>query len=135
MHRFEEAFGPNNVVRVVEREWTIKAESGEYVCTVIVMAPYTGPAWRCGYVRMPLEHPWCVDMSRDDVFGRLESMNVHGGVTFAEQSSDGSGYWWIGFDCAHRGDTMANCTLEYVEGECRELMRQLADVADAKASR
>ena len=52
----------------------------------------------CGYVRVPPGHP---------LYGKDYDgipVEVHGGVTFAEQEpcahEDGQG-WWFGFDCGH----------------------------------
>ena len=97
--------------------------------------------FRCGYVRVPLGHPW---------HGKgYENINakVHGGLTFAEPDEDcGKGEdnaWWVGFDCAHYGDapdpSLSNSEKifrswgfgtirdqEYVEKECRDLCNQAA---------
>ena len=70
-----------------------------------------GIGYRCGYVRIPLGHPWH-GKGYDDV-----EADVHGGLTFAEPdvacgapagpdgASPDSG-WWLGFDCAHGGDAV-----------------------------
>jgi len=86
--------------------------------------------WRCGYVRVPEDHPWfglryfdATDgrkMPRDsrgrpDFFAdsdidwddRIESaIEVHGGLTYAGErpGEDCKEGWWFGFDCAHLGD-------------------------------
>jgi hypothetical protein len=57
---------------------------------------------RCGYVRVPPGHP---------AHGKEDELNVdvHGGLTFSRiepcAHEDGTG-WWLGFDCAHSGDSM-----------------------------
>ena len=59
--------------------------------------------YRCGYVRIPLGHPW---------HGKGEdglNVDVHGGLTFAQPDKACHGdrednAWWLGFDCAHCGD-------------------------------
>lgn len=57
---------------------------------------------RCGYVRIPENHPWhgksCGDIP----------VECHGGLTFSkefltEEIGFAPGHW-IGFDCAHLGD-------------------------------
>lgn len=69
----------------------------------------------------------------DDIF------DVHGGVTFAN-GGKGSEYpvtanlWWIGFDCAHAGDTRLTCNLDYVIGQCEKLSKQIKQVEEAKTN-
>lgn len=110
--------------------------------------------YRCGYVRVPLGHPWHGKGWAD------LNVEVHGGVTFAEadEPCDKGGAdtdWWIGFDCAHGGDApdpslpadyrgsgtaFAEAfrefpgqmrpvvrTQEYAEGQCLDLCRQAAE--------
>jgi hypothetical protein len=102
---------------------------------------HNGMGYRCGYVRVPSEHPW---------YGEGDSLcvDVHGGITFSEADipCDAPGpdnAWWLGFDCAHAGDAPDPClqsnealwglyrhdtvrTQEYVEHECRSLCEQAA---------
>ena len=89
----------------------------------------------CGYVGIPKGHPlWGVKY--DDAYDNLESLTVHGGLTYSEEEEDG--WWWFGFDCAHAGDLVPYSliynthtrdgvyrTWEYVEREVRDLSRQL----------
>lgn len=59
------------------------------------------------------------------------AFNVHGSVTFTSDNlleEDENDLWWIGFDCAHYGDTPEKCDEGYVESECRNLSRQLDKV-------
>lgn len=85
-----------------------------------------------------------------------ELVKVHGGLTFAsscaENAPEGYGIchvlapgrpadvWWFGFDCAHAWDVSPKYdhhfvddetyrTVDYVEGECANLARQLAAVS------
>jgi len=59
--------------------------------------------YRCGYVRVPLGHPWH-GKGYDEI-----DCEVHGGLTFATDDApcgkagpnDG---WWLGFDAAHAYD-------------------------------
>jgi len=110
---------------------------------------HNGLGYRCGYVRVPIGHPWYGKSWEDDI-----DVAVHGGVTFGEKDEpcDKGGVddsWWIGFDCAHSGDAQdpelpANYhmpafgimraehtvrTQEYVEAECRSLCEQAAEAA------
>jgi hypothetical protein len=62
-----------------------------------------GTGHRCGYVRVPIGHPW---HGKDD--DEIDA-EVHGGLTFAEAAvgCDKGGpddAWWIGFDCGHVED-------------------------------
>lgn len=108
--------------------------------------------YRCGYVKLPPNHPW---YGKD--YNDLDFVEVHGGLTFAEadESCDQVGEddgWWIGFDCAHAGDAKdpllmtvedlkweaelsSKCgnlsrtrdtikTTEYVREECKSLIEQ-----------
>ena len=70
---------------------------------------------RCGYVRVPVDHPWHgihydapADGSaprEDDPYERLleARVQVHGGLTWSGKLPPEEG-WWLGFDCAHGGD-------------------------------
>lgn len=57
----------------------------------------------CGYVGVTADHPLFGNDYDDDFPG----LRVHGGVTYSDDG-DGdylpSGWWWVGFDCAHSGD-------------------------------
>ena len=82
----------------IEREW----EHAGLKCAV-VLAREGGH--RCGYVRVPPNHPkHGKDYDKDY---DLLDVSIHGGLTFAEiepcTHEDGTG-WWFGFDCAHSGD-------------------------------
>ena len=78
--------------------------------------PVTGGHW-CGYVLLPEGHKHH-GAGYDDI-----PASVHGGLTYAASEGD---WWKIGFDCAHAGDTVANCGLEYVMRELRSLCQQMA---------
>ncbi len=85
----------------------------------------------------------------DDLNSPEYVFEVHGGLTF---SGAGKGkypveadLWWFGYDCAHAGDAPApgsrmakysmgfegdvHRTLEFCEGECESLAKQLSEVA------
>jgi hypothetical protein len=105
-----------------------------------------GMGFRCGYVRIPLGHPWHGGGDELDV-------TVHGGLTFYAHDADcGKGAadadWWLGFDCGHfldlpdpsLGEHAAELaklwmaampgseirSTEYVADECRRLIDQAA---------
>lgn len=74
---------------------------------------------RCGYIKVLPGHPWfgkgyscdCDDhySNPDAACKRLESAEVHGGITFAAHGKacpthGEEAEWWVGFDCAHSGD-------------------------------
>ena len=90
----------------------------------------------CGYVNIPPGHP-CFDSDYDHEL--LDSINVHGGVTYAEPAS--TFYWRFGFDCAHAGDFMpvfdgitvhesytVYRNMDYVTTECESLAKQLFQI-------
>lgn len=104
----------------------------------------------CGYVVVPEGHP-AHDKGYDEVD---DSIDVHGGLTFADRCQEGpidqtvchlpapgepDHLWWLGFDCAHYGDLMPAARsyldvgrygvyrdLSFVQEECRRLAKQLA---------
>lgn len=89
---------------------------------------------RCGYVRVPEDHPWFglaywdaadgrrqplakkgfsmampdyEDPEHVDYGDRIDAkLEVHGGVTFDgdQPNEDCTKGWWFGFDCVHSGD-------------------------------
>ena len=86
--------------RAVEKKWDYKGLQC-IVTRADVHDPTHYSAHRCGYVRVPPNHPWHGKNEDEiDVF-------VHGGLTFLQEEpcvhEDGIGYW-IGFDCHHAGD-------------------------------
>lgn len=111
------------------------------------MTIHNGMGYRCGYIRLPLGHPWH-SMNFADI-----PASVHGGLSFAEHDvpCDAPGPdtdWWIGFDCGHAFDlpdpdlhagaymTYARMSplyhkyevrsQQYVEDECLKLCEQAA---------
>jgi hypothetical protein len=120
---------------------------GEYEWMVI----HNTYGYRCGYVRIPIGHPW-YQLDYNDVHEDSD-VHIHGGLTFAEpDQSCGKGEdngWWLGFDCAHGGDAPdpklfsevdslyaaflpdwgmhgTVRTQKYVEEQCRSLCEQAA---------
>lgn len=128
-----------------KKQWTDEATG--LPCLIV-----RGPSGAlCGYVGVSQGHPhfeqsyWGVDVE------------VHGGLTFADhccphpedegrgichlvEDGDDDNVWWLGFDCAHSGDTCPKYDREgrfagywhesyktwgYVEGEVKSLARQL----------
>ena len=100
---------------------------------------------RCGYVRVPSNHPWS-DKDYDEL-----NIECHGGLTFAafdtpcgdpEEESNPS--YWVGFDCGHYMDSPDPSfggnpffyevpgalgtirTQDFVEDECRKICDQAA---------
>lgn len=71
--------------------------------------------WGNGYIHLPKGHPW-YGMHYDHI-----PADVHGGLTFSEEED---GYWVIGFDTGHYGDTLENCPEEYVAAQTSFLLQQ-----------
>ena len=111
--------------------------------------------YRCGYVRIPLGHPWHGASDRD----LYATVSVHGGLKFAEadvpcDQGGADNAWWIGFDCAHYNDAADPSlpidpelyaplvifgvgeirTTEYVEAECLSLCEQAAESARSQSA-
>lgn len=77
--------------------------------------------WGNGYVALPRRHPY-FGLGHYEINERLEHY-VHGGLTFSRNSDDikeweevagMSDMWIIGWDTAHWGDTIENCSKEFV---------------------
>ena len=102
---------------------------------------HNGMGYRCGYVRVPVGHPWHGKSYMD------LNVDVHGDLSFSEpdQPCDTPGAdtdWWVGFDCAHAFDApdpelvlvLPNQafrvreaevrTQAYAEAECHSLCQQ-----------
>jgi hypothetical protein len=114
----------------------------------------TGLGHLCGYVGIPECHLSAKQQSefvspcsgaKHDVtydWWNDKGIEVHGGLTFS-QAGDGDlwpeGYYWLGFDCAHRcddprfGGTPKDA--DYVERECLSLARQVANILAQDAER
>ena len=103
---------------------------------VLAKGVYEGFEWvvthndvghRCGYVRVPLGHPWHGStMDQAD-----ENIRVHGGITFTEPDvpceKDGpDNAWWVGFDCAHAFDAP---DLELLKNETKEVLQILKGIS------
>ncbi len=81
--------------------------------------------WGCGYIGIPKGHPWYGKEYADieaDVHGRLTYASFDN--PSAKPKSTQDGLWWIGFDCAHGGDTPINCPEIYVDQQIEKLKQQ-----------
>lgn len=97
-----------------------------------------------GYVSVPRGHPWHGLGYSAELEGSTspeELMDVHGGLTFADQWF-AEGDWWFGFDCGHAwdispampvygfmpGDGYAYRDVAYVQGQVTHLAHQLKEL-------
>lgn len=77
-----------------------------------------------GYVGVPPGHPWH-GKHYDDI-----NVNIHGGLTYGsrtlpgQEQPDADGYYWVGFDTAHLGDSLETWPKERVEAEVESLKQQ-----------
>ena len=80
--------------------------------------------YRCAYVLIPYWHK----LYKQD-YGDIP-VNCHGGLTYSGHFLLGKKYpgWWIGFDCAHAGDTPEKCDLSYCINECRNIVNQIREM-------
>lgn len=94
----------------VEKEWTTEAG---YPAVVWLTPDEKGglPHHRCGYVRIPLDHPF---VAMEETYTSIP-VDVHGGVTFLRKGyelfyrkSETYTHYWIGFDCNHYWDLPIN---------------------------
>jgi hypothetical protein len=100
-----------------------------------------GGGFANGYVVIPKGHPlWGLDYNAEEV----ESLNVHGGITFSEKidkkminhilwgkdlEDEDLGSWIIGFDTRHSGDNLKRWPQKKVELEVINLIRQVEKLA------
>lgn len=109
MSKDREAWPPKNSVTFTHRGLR---------CALRIMRHKAGPVrmgWPCGYVRLPLGHPWEASPQEADA-------DVFGGVTF--DCVDLDGHTWIGWDGMHVWDPGEGVT---PESETRRLADQVAD--------
>lgn len=127
--------GNSLMKRFLEKDWNL--HDGYFGKVILISSSYKPPLpndssgvleeWRCGYVRLPKDHPFSkayyVDAKQfyDDPI--LQTISVHGGLTYDQK--DEEGFVWLGFDCAHYGDDRKKQTLEFCVKECESLKEQL----------
>lgn len=84
----------------------------------------------CGYVRIP-ETSVLYGRDYEDVM--VNSLQVHGGITYTGHRFDDNG-WWIGFNCSHIGDlppcrpSKGYCQyrdMEYVKQQIKSLVDKI----------
>lgn len=105
----------------------------------------------CGYVAVPLGHPWHGKHYADNDLG-ISKVCVHGGLTYSSichspichVSDEPDNVWWFGFDCSHFGDFVPGLTkyrtfdtgvyrdIAYVRNQVEKLAEQLREVAAGK---
>lgn len=78
----------------------------------------------CGYVRFP-----CRPVKEQDYHGILTYVPVHGGITYARMSDDGSMVY--GFDCAHADDENNPDLrdIEWLKTECQRMAQAISIAA------
>lgn len=89
----------------------------------------------CGYVFVPLDHPFIVKRLADGRSLFDNPFEVHGGISYLKKSSSHNDVYIIGFDCAHLGDYIPIMgdsewgsiyrSFSYVKRETSYLARQL----------
>lgn len=107
-------------------EKTAKFYGFDVVVSKVMHSQYAdilGPYHRCGYVGIPQGHP-LYGVHYNDI-----QASIHGGLTYSDEEWPDNSKWWVGFDCAHSGDTVEKWTLKAVLNECKELARQLKEQA------
>ncbi len=99
---------------------------------------------RCGYVRLPKNH---VGFGIDYDNKMFYDIDCHGGLTYSSKNNNKT-YpiktkevsHWIGFDCAHLGDSVGGvlyypgdieCLEQYVLDECKGIVDQLKEITHA----
>lgn len=91
--------------------------------------------WGNGYVLIPPGHPFH-GKSYNEIHDMAE-INVNGGLTFSELVDEDMlkhwndldeeylGFWMVGFDTAHYGDTLERWPEESVQAETDRLAKQI----------
>ena len=91
--------------------------------------------WGNGYALIPPQHP-LHGKSYDEIYDLMPELEVHGGLTFAEEvpmnwpeipEGAHGDEWCVGFDTGHYEDTEAKWPKERVIEEARYLAEQLED--------
>ena len=80
--------------------------------------------YRCAYVLIPYWHK-LYEVDYNDM-----QVECHGGLTYSGHYLLDKKYpgWWIGFDCAHGGDTPEKCDLKFCINECRNIVDQIREM-------
>lgn len=108
----------------VERVWSAHGLD----CAVLFVHTGWGPGHRCGYVRVPDDHPWKGIAYNESAPGPPPSDEVLDEFNVGEDLNI-----IAAFDCAHLDDTPDLWTEERVAAECERLAEQLAGVAKVSA--
>ena len=96
-------------ITLIENTWlSRKAINGVYISF----------GWGNGYVDLPKTHPM-YELNYNDI-----PVDIHGGLTYSELTNDG--FWRVGFDTAHAGDTLVNWNKLAVYNETKRLAEQLS---------
>lgn len=106
--------------------YTIEEQYRGYDMVIRLYGSFVPPnpmRWFCGYVRLPEDHKF-YGKKFDEIDGLV---SVHGGVTFAGELDSADGFY-IGFDCAHAGDSPKVQDEAYTLGECKRLVDQLIEL-------
>tara|TARA_R110000868_G_scaffold406520_1_gene687025 strand:- start:3367 stop:3768 length:402 start_codon:yes stop_codon:yes gene_type:complete len=114
--------------------WTNEPDRVEflhYAVECIVLRTTMGHL--CGYVKVPVGHPWHGQGYEEIDIG---DYCPHGGLTFSGSLIKGAPEeWWVGFDCAHLDDLIPTSThydreevyrdIEYVTNQVKDLANEL----------
>jgi hypothetical protein len=109
-----------NKICEIESEFTYRG----FNCVVAKIGYDDGNQWRVGYVELT-EDCDCLEIESMYELDTLP-IDCHGGITFY-----GTREYYklskpcIGFDCAHYGDTLENCSEEFCVTECQHIADQL----------
>lgn len=99
-------------------EWIAVEGGGDYKDYEYIIVLNTR-GFRCGYIALPVNHPYTSTPKRMDVMGHLDyeyyalEIDVHGGLTFMSAAHGLKDILktpcsdiWIGFDCGHYLDKL-----------------------------
>lgn len=79
--------------------------------------------WYCGYVVIPANDKF-YNASED----LLDTLDVHGGISFTGYLDEVGDAFLLGFDCNHARDDIHEQDIFYVERECKSLIDQIIEL-------
>jgi hypothetical protein len=140
----------SDIVSKTDHPWEYEPDLYEWThrgVECVARRNLTHGAW-CGYVDVPRE-VWSV-FKADDDHSLDDRIDVHGGVTYSENSLDKDAFR-VGFDCAHGGDKMPKIRsgevfmdkafpqdvyrdLAFVIAECESMVDQILAITGGSTS-
>jgi len=81
--------------------------------------------WGNGYVGLPKWHPY-FELNYEEI-----PIRIHGGLTYSDYNENKK-LWVIGFDTNHFGDSIENCSMDYVKKETYHLLIKCCELTQVQ---